>query len=173
MWRWAVTVALAGGTATALAADPLEIRVTGTISKHCALAAAGGDIDLGRVDRAGSTNFAFWVSCNAPFSYQIRSANGALVQSSGVRLVSNFDDRVAYRVRFTLPLEDGDLDRLDVVCTSEQLTAVAGGCGTGDSGTSIAVDRTATVTVSWPEPRSPLLAGAYGDSLTFTLGVKP
>ncbi len=173
MWRWAVAVALVGGTATVQAADPLEILVTGTIEKNCALATADADVDLGRVDRAGWVSFALEVSCNTPFTYEIRSANGALVQASGLRPIGGFEVRVPYRVRFTLPLEDGDLGGLDVVCGSEELGAAFRRCGAGDSGTSIAIRGRATVTLSWPDARSPLLAGVYTDRLIVTFGVKP
>ncbi len=173
MSRWTGMLALVLAAGTAEAGPPLEITLTGTIEKSCSIAAASGTVDVGALDGAGSKQFGLDVSCNAPFSYDIEAQEGALVPASPIVYVGTFEDRIPYTLRFQLPLADGLPTAIDVTCTGAELADPSASCGSGDSGTAVAIDEQATVTLAWGAPAHPRLAGTHAETLTFTLQVRP
>lgn len=173
MSRWTGMLALVLAAGTAEAGSPLRITLTGTIGKSCSIAAASGTVDLGALDAAGSKQFGLDVSCNAPFTFDIEAQEGALVPTSPIVFVGTFEDRIPYTLRFELPLEDGTPGEIDVTCTGAELADASAACGSGDSGTAVAIGETATVTLAWGAPAHPRLAGTHAETLTFTLQVRP
>ena len=173
MSRLLVALVMLAMIGSVRAGPVLEVALTGSVAKSCAVSGPPADIDLGALDGAGSRTFTLDVSCNAPFSWEISAQHGALVPASPVVFVGTFEDRIPYSLRFRLPLEDGTPGLIDVTCTGAELADPAASCGRGESGTAVAIGATATVTLAWGTPLHPRLAGAHAETLTFSLRVRP
>ncbi|MDX6749173.1 hypothetical protein SH611_05080 [Geminicoccaceae bacterium 1502E] len=172
-WPALVLLLVAGtGRAAAQGADQVTIELRGEIEKSCALSAATSQIDLGDLTKTGAgASVAVGVSCNAPFAYELSSANGGLRHQSPGDSPPGFTGLLPYEASLTLPLDDGS--RIDDRCTSTVIGPGGAGCAFSDSGTAIALDQSATLAIDWSAPALPLLAGSYADELTLSVAVLP
>jgi hypothetical protein len=175
------------------AAGSVALNLSATIDSSCSLerndtnvnANAGGvdqSAETVALDQAtGSITLNFNVNCNTPFKYSLTSTNGALVNNSGLSTNTTSDtimDQVDYKTTFTATLEDygsGD-DEIDQTCESESLVVATSECTSGeafaDSGTGVAIDKPASLTISIDnfsngliDGKTPLLSGTFQDTL--------
>jgi spore coat protein U-like protein len=173
--------------ADAPTSDSLSIAVTATIAPKCGIgpsgAAAGSVPDL---EQAQTLNFDFKLDCNSPFAIGVSSQHGALRLKSTQNLNAGTDSQgfsleKEYQVALSVQTDAGSLEGGS--CGSKALKDGTGSCsfygvspGSGlSSGQRTAIDRTGTITVSWPassgsDPRR--AAGEYQDTITIVVGVK-
>lgn len=165
--------------ATQAAAQSISITATGTVPGSCSIAVASpfGNADL---SAAGSVQATATVDCNTGFKLHATSSNGALVTATAVPANSVFVDRLGYGLTFSLTT-DGNTN-LSASCTSAHLGAGQSGCALSpgndaglSSGGRTAINRTASLGVSWAPPALParLVAGSYSDTITFSIGAVP
>ena len=176
LWSFGCAFVAAAGVlaaaAPASAQEEVTVTVTGEIEPSCGLSATELDVDLGTVTEETSADFSLTVDCNHPFTYELSSANGGLAHEGGIVFVGNFTELLPYSLAFALPVEDPP-GTLGATCASAALEAPSPPCGSGSSGSSIAIGQTASFTVSWSTADHILLAGLYADELTFTVSVQP
>ncbi|NJM35866.1 MAG: hypothetical protein HC850_15560 [Rhodomicrobium sp.] len=147
--------------------DRVQIELRGQIVPRCALLGIASTLDLGTLSPTASASqreLTFKISCNAPFSYGLSSAHGAMrhetAQAGGSGLLAEFP----YTADLTIATDDGGT--LHLPCGEGALTA---GCH-GDSGESTALDKDASLTVSWRAGQ--LLAGRYTGDIGLSLSVQ-
>jgi len=183
--RGAVLIALASifcvAASGARAGDTGALTIKGTVTPSCGITGPGGTVNLGNVSAAGSHQFTMTVNCNAPFAYAAVSANGALVSTGAPSVVTgSFNQSLPYTLTTDFTTDGADFGHSNV--PSSALTDAnaapclaatydAAGCATyfGDSGTTVAINKSATLTVRWSNPANPLLAGSYTDTITITV----
>ena len=168
-------------TAGASAADTGTLTIQGTITPSCGLTGPGGQVDLGDVSKAGQQQFSVSVNCNTPFAYSAVSAHQALVASNPAPVVAGtFDQSLPYTLTTDFQTDGADFGRNDI--PSSGLTDANAspclaasydrtGCSAyfADSGTGVAIDKQATLTVRWSNPANPLVAGTFTDTITLTV----
>jgi hypothetical protein len=149
--------------------DQARIELRGEIAPRCAFHGIGSTLDLGTVGQAASVSqraLAFQISCNTPFNYGLASASGAMrhetAQAGGSPLQAEFP----YTADLTIATDDGGA--LHLACGGGALTA---GCQ-GDSGESTALDKDASLTVSWTAGAGQLLAGRYTGDIELRLSAR-
>lgn len=166
-------------TAGTASDSSVALVLSGTVDVSCAIDTGdvGTVIDLGGISAASpavSGVLDFRISCNAPFGYTLESTNGGLSNSSGAP--GSGSDAILtvlpYEVEFEAALEDGDTLRIKQTCKSADiLDGATTPCAFANSGTSVAIDQAASLTVSVDESGSVLLGGEYTDSLKLTVGL--
>lgn len=168
---WSATLWAAAFLATVHAAeDEVTIEVTGEVGARCVLGEHEEAIDLGRLGEAASKEIALEVDCNAPFALAVTSAHGGLVHQGGVAFVGSFTESLPYTLELELALEDPE-GLLALACASAEMTEPTT-CA-GQSEDSIAIARTAALTLAWNPAPHVFLAGLYTDELTVTVSVLP
>lgn len=154
------------------------ITVQGTVTASCDILDAPATVALGNLAQSASKVVPFDFYCNAPFKYSLGSLNGALAHSGPPTVVAgSFNTQLAYNVAVSLPTDGGS--GINETCSSTAIKAVA--CHFADSGTDTAIGtgsgKPGNLTLSWTMPGigvgTPFLAGAYGDTLTLTIGTQP
>ena len=154
--------------------DTDTITITGNIVEKCELPAAPAASSLGDLGAKTSHVITFDVNCNAPFEYALASANGAL-EHVVYGATPGFAHRHEYEVAVSIPT---DGDTISDSCDSSEILATGATCAFTDSGSDVAIDQTATLTITWddgpalPGAATPLIAGDYADTLTITVSVR-
>ena len=183
------------------AEESVQMELKATIEESCALSRTGSDPDAGSFGistdstfsdstfsgeaitlsaQDGTVSVGFKVDCTSPFRYSLTSTNGALINTSG-QAVSNDSDviltRINYKTTFEVELEDGDKTSISQECLSEPLSHTPPACDASatpfdDSGTAVAIDKDASLTISIDGDFSdgllngvPILSGKYTDKL--------
>ena len=167
--KFALLLAVAIATAEAAHAQSqtLQVIAKGTIDPGCSVS-VGTPFPAANLASSGSTSAAALVNCNKGFSVSAKSTNGLLKSSSIAP--AGFTNSLAYSFAYSLPLDDSG--SLTINCTSAQLAA-GSGCSAGSSGKT-AINKTASLQVSWTTPASPKLAsGSYSDILTISVAAVP
>ncbi|MGH6816050.1 MAG: hypothetical protein ACREC6_10115 [Hyphomicrobiaceae bacterium] len=172
-WRLAATAVLVGvvAWASALADTEVTIALEGSITASCSLTGVTTNLDLGNLQNAGAKTTTFMVDCNAPFKYTLASQNGALKHSTILTAPGGFANSLVYSVQTTIPTDSGP--GINDTCASSAIKAGASTCFFTNSGSAVAIDKTASLKVSWSTSPSPLLAGSYQDQVTVTVSVQP
>jgi hypothetical protein len=185
--RWATTTgacALAAVAAGSLASEPIladdaggvmadrvQIELRGSIAPQCAFQDIAAGLDLGpfqHTGEAGQKRLDFRISCNAPFAYSLSSEQGAMRRESGAAGASGLLTELPYQVALNILTDDGG--SLMKTCASGELGAPGGGCQ-GQSGDKTAIDKDASLTVSWGPSAGPLAAGRYLSNLNVVLSI--
>jgi hypothetical protein len=179
--RWAGMPSLGGAAAltvcsalsmTAFAAGKVTVRLEGDIAPECAIAGGasvggvatvGVPLDVGDVSRPGRREYAFALSCNAPFTYRLEAEYGALTNTGGGSAQSGSIAAVPYDVSVHIPTDGSSIDDR---CTGESIRAGQVTCPFSTSGDSIALASQAQLTITWRPPGEMPLAGAYVERLT-------
>jgi len=162
----------------AMAQEEVTVEVTGEIAASCGLTAPAAPVDLGWLHEKTSHRFSIGIDCNHPFALALQSRHGGLRHEAGLTLASagggaGSGDFLPYTIDLTLPLEDGDTDRIAGTCASISIGEGGPGCTLPDSGTAIALGQTAELELRWQQGGTPLAGGRFVDTLTFTLSVRP
>lgn len=168
----AVSIAgsLLGNVSPTRAEDQVQLELIGTREPRCGISDLQGRLDLGRLDRAGTSTITFTVDCNTPFSYALTSRHGSLVPLSAPGVAS--EAAVAYQVATHIQTSGGPL--LSDACPSISLLEETQSCNLSNSGNAIALNAPASITVSWQAPGARILpAGLYEDYLTLVLSPQP
>lgn len=159
-------------SASAFAASTVGIRLDGEIAPRCGFTGGGAPlvtVDVGDIARSGHQDHLFKLSCNAPFTYRIEARHGALTHDSASSGAPGYTASVPYEIAMHIPT---DGNAIDDRCPGASLRTGAVPCAFGDSGTAIADDVEARLTVAWDAPAARLIGGGYADRLTLTLKVK-
>lgn len=162
----------------AWAADEVQITIQGEIEPSCGLSGGGGAMQLGDISVAGEKALAFTVNCNAPFTYALVSAHGGLASASGAPVIGGaFQTLMPYAVSARFETDQGMFG--DTALQSGDLTAAAAApcladtfsasCPFATSGAGIAINRGGELRLKWSAATTPLLAGAYADTITLTV----
>ena len=149
------------------AAD-LKLNVSYDNPQACSVAFEAETLALGALATAAATAVGFQVSCNAPFTYKLKSENGALL--NGVSIASGSDAievLVPYKIDVSIPLQD-PVGKIEDACLSEALAS----CNLSNSASSIAAATPATLTIT-PPPSGVLAAGEDRDKLTISIEPQP
>ena len=177
----AMACILCAATSGARAGDTGALTIKGTVTPSCGITGPGGTVNLGDVSAAGSQQFTMTVNCNAPFAYAAVSTNGALVSTSTPSVVAgSFDHSLPYTLTTDFTTDGADFGHSNVPssaltdanaapCLAVTYDAVGCAAYFADSGTTIAINKSATLTVRWSNPANPLLAGSYTDTITITV----
>lgn len=162
------------------AADTGTLTLQGTITASCALTGPGGGIDLGDVSTAGSKDIVVQVNCNAPFAYAVVSANHALTTSGQTIVGGTFDQSLPYTLATSFQTSGSSFGD-SAIASANMTDAAAAPCQAGsfdaincpyaNSGTTIATNKNATLTVSWGAAAHPLVSGTFTDTITLTVRV--
>lgn len=167
---------------SATIASSCSMDRTGTIGSGAGTTASPEQVTLAE---SGAITLDFNLNCNSPFKYTLTSTNGALVYQGTSNVSANSDTiltQAAYQTTFSTALEDGDTTSINQTCSSSGLTGTTPKCNGGEfatSGTSVAIDESASLTVSlvgYSAPLlngQPLLAGTYTDTLTLEVKIPP
>lgn len=167
VWAGACAFLLSGHPATA--SDQVQIALIGEIETTCSLSGSLAAVDLGDVTATSRRDFTLGVSCNTPFQYTLVSANGGLRHAGNISRIGLFTDLLPYRVDVSVPTDAGGAA---FACDSASMTEGAGRCPPADSGSGIALDQTAALSLSWQPPQVPMLAGRFEDALTISFSAK-
>lgn len=175
------TAALGSGyTATdAPLGSPTELRIDlkGRVTARCELVTPPAPIGRLPLDRAGESQAAFAIDCNAPFILRVRSGEGGF---ASVDPTPGIETLMPYQVSVAVGTDAGrqDLGWCDAAALTN--TAAAGcvfspaaasrGWSSGDA---TAIDQTGALRLRWEEKTSgaPLL-GAYRDTIIIELEVR-
>ena len=151
--------------------DRVQIELRGSITPRCAFQNIASSLDLGVIpdsDASGEKRLDFQISCNAPFAYGLSSEGGAMGRDDGAEGAGGFLTQFPYRAALTILMDDGT--SLTTTCQSQELGALPGLCQ-WQSGERTAIDRAASLTVSWGPIEGRLAAGRYSGSLQISLGI--
>ena len=148
------------------AEDAVSVSVQGSISPSCSISAPQPQLTIADLSHPGSAKLPLAMSCNAPFKYRMQSANGALRPDGVVAPVKNFLSAVPYQTRLMVTTLSGP--SLDM-CSSGNMTASSPLCGTRRFYEMIPQNAQGSLEISWDLDGSPLLAGAYHDTITITI----
>lgn len=160
-------------TASAASAGPLDqvhIALIGQIEQKCGLTGSVANVQLGDVTTHTHRDLALGLSCNTPFQYTVQSANGGLRHAGPISRIGPFIDFLPYRVSVVVPTDRGNAV---FTCDSDSMTPGARRCDPADSGEGIAVSKSASLSLSWQPPQTPMVAGRFEDALTISVSVKP
>ena len=151
--------------------DKVQITLRGRIAPRCDLAGVPSTLDLGNLPKTGAQGekqLKFQLTCNTPFTYQLSSDNGAMRHES-LSASSGFAADFPYNAALNILTDGGATLTLD--CASAQLGEPVGACaGTSDDQT--AIEKQATLTVSWGPLEERLVAGRYSDDLHIAFSVE-
>ena len=162
----------------AMAQEEVTVEVTGEIAASCGLVSPTAPVDLGWLHEKTSHRFSIGIDCNHPFALALQSRHGGLRHEGGLALASvatngGSGEFLPYAIDISLPLEDGDTDRIAQTCASDSIREGGPGCAIPDSGTAIALGQTLDLELRWQQGGTPLAGGRFVDTLTFTLSVRP
>ena len=166
---------------SALAGDTGTLTITGTIAPSCGLTGPGAAVDLGNIGAAGSHQFDVTVNCNTPFAYALVSTNHALTAASPPSVIDGtFDATLPYTLTTSFATDGASFGNSDIA--SADLTDTnaapclapsydASGCAAhfADSGATVAIDKTGTLTVTWGAAAHPLVSGTFTDTIVLTV----
>lgn len=165
---WSMAMVL--GSAASIAHDQVQIALVGEIEKMCALSGRTANIDLGNVMTQSRRDLTLRVSCNTPFVYSLSSANGGLRHAGQTSRIGTFVDVLPYRVQVSVPTDAGTAA---FSCDSIDMQPGTMRCSPADSGGGISLGQSVALSLTWQQPKSPLLAGRFEDSLTIRFSAKP
>ncbi len=181
-------VALAAAALTVSIAAPVcfagrahaQVTITaqGEVPQSCTVTAPGAFVLGDLADNASARTQSLNVSCNAPWTYSLVSANGGLVANAPPNQVAGvFTTTLPYQVTTLFSTDGGAFG--DAALASGNLTAAnAAGCVANavvacpfaSSGADVSISQTAgSLAVSWSTPAQPLVAATYSDTLTLTV----
>ncbi len=165
-----IAASLLGDVSPTRAEDQVQLELIGTREPRCGIADLEGHLDLGRLDRAGTSTITFTVDCNTPFGYALTSRHGSLVPLSAPS--GDAEAAVAYQVATHIQTSGGL--PLSDACPSASLLEETQSCTLSNSGNAIALSEPASITVSWQASGTRVLpAGLYEDYLTLVLSPQP
>ncbi len=147
----------------------LTVGISGRIDQHCSISQMPGKVaDL---KQGVSRQINFNIDCNTPFKYNLASKHGGLKLQGNPRAkaVDGFRDFSEYSVIVKIPLEQGDKREIIDYCSSKELLLNSGECHFSNSGSSIAIDKQATLSLT-PNTH-PLIAGTYVDALILEISI--
>ena len=163
----------AAGAACALATaagaednNQVDVHLKGSVRATCNVAgnrSVATPVSVGNVNESGSTFVEYPINCNAPFKYKIISDNGGLRRSWAIG--GNKPMRL-YDVNVNIPTDSGVA--INDTCSSDDIERGNYACDLSDSGSDVALDQTARITVSWGGGDD-VPGGTYSDRLTFTV----
>lgn len=111
----------------------------------------------------------FVVNCNTPFNYSLTSKFGGLkyLNNSGASVAGSSYSTIAnYSISVDIPLEQGNKSKILDHCTSQSIQIEQVDCQFANSGTSIAINKTAKIYIKPDQSEyHNLLAGTYEDTL--------
>ena len=175
----AITVSIAASVCGAGQAQAqVTITAQGEVPQSCTVTAPGALILGDLADDASARTQVLNVSCNAPWTYSLVSANGGLVANAPPNQVAGvFTTTLTYQVTTLFSTDGGAFG--DAALASRNLTAAnAAGCVANSvvacpfasSGADASISQTAgSLAVSWSTPAQPLVAATYSDTLTLTV----
>lgn len=156
--------------------NKVDITLKGWVTAKCTV--NGGNsvttpVSIGNVNAAGEKSFTYPVNCNAPFRYTLSSTNGGLQRTQPL---NGAQPTRVYNVNVNIPTDSGTGAgsgiTINDTCASNTIRGNVITCpNVHDSGNDIALDKTATLKVTW-SPDTALPSGTYADKLTFTVGLK-
>ena len=152
----------------------LALNVTGTVAQRCEL--SGGSNPSPSLQLGTTSTIEFKVDCNTPFIYSLRSKNGGLEFAGAPNdpsSSSDFNRLLNYDTKLSVPLEQGDINKIEDRCSSAELKLESAACEFGHSGSSIAIAKTAKLEIT-PQisARKIPLAGHYSDVITIEVSAK-
>jgi hypothetical protein len=172
----------------AAVSDSVSFDLSASIANHCSLTRVGTNTSPESVILAnGSVSLNFTLNCNSPFKYSLSSGNGFLKYTGMNPTISGNSDIILkeapYKTTFKATLEDGDIAEINQICESAYLKASPARCNSSNdfatSGTSVAINKSASLTISLDNYNppllggQPLLAGTYQDTLTLRVALNP
>lgn len=151
----------------------LSLDIQGVVEQRCSVS---GLVDSTIAIQLVKTNtIEFVINCNSPFRYSVISANGGL-KYQGSESTNNtaglFPRLIPYSTSITIPLEQGNKSQISDHCDSHALQQNNSGCEFSDSGSSIAINKKASLSIK-PElsASNVFLAGSYSDTLVIEMTV--
>ena len=166
---------------SAMAGDTGTLTITGTITPSCGLTGPGGTVDLGNIGTAGSHQFDVTVNCNTPFAYALVSSNHALAAASPPSVVNGtFDATLPYTLTTSFATDGASFGNSNIPssaltdsnaapCLAASYDAAGCAAHFADSGTTVAIDKTGSLTVTWGAAAHPLVSGTFTDTITLTV----
>lgn len=151
--------------------DEVSLELIGAIEPRCAITRLPGEVTLGDLTSPGGKDVFLTVDCNEHFGYQLASANGALTHLSSAISTDQFSTQLPYHIYVEIPTTGHTIR--DSFNSAELVPGSIDSAAFSDSEGGVAFARTATLRLAWTAPEQPLLAGAYQDTLTLTLGARP
>ena len=156
---------------SALAARQVSIRLEGEIVPECAITGTGDSatsLNLGDLSKAGSRDYRFLLSCNAPFGYRLEAQYGALTNNAAVTQRGSLAT-LPYEIAIHIPTDGKPIDDR---CTGASLWAGGMRCPFSHSNGAIALNAEGRLTVAWPAATIQTEAGSYTDQLTLSVGIR-
>lgn len=147
------------------AAEDVSIELSGDIEARCRFTSFLSSAELGEVLQTGTQQIPFQIDCNTPFSFEVRSREGAL-KGQAAMTAPGFANIIPYTLELKIPTDEG---LIASQCASSTLAASTPSCGRGTSGSAIAIEQTGSLTISWSIADVPV-AGSYADIVTVTVG---
>jgi hypothetical protein len=156
---------------SASAARQVSIRLEGEIVPECAIAGTSGSaatLDLDDLSRAGSKDYRFLLSCNAPFGYRLEAQYGALTYKAAL-VPEGSPSALPYEIAIHIPTDGKPIDDR---CTADSLRAGRVRCPFSHSSDAIALNAESRLTVAWSAATIQSAAGNYADQLTLSVSIR-
>jgi hypothetical protein len=154
-------------SASAFAASSVQVRLSGDIRPECAIGSPAGSaltVHAAEMDRPGSIEFPFLLTCNAPFSYRLEAQHGALVNNGAGAAPNGFATALPYDVTVHIPTDGVSIEDH---CSSETIQVGQVTCPFSSSGSNIALGSAAQLTFTWRSQVARPLSGDYIDRIIF------
>lgn len=151
--------------------DEVSLELIGAIESRCSITRLDGEVALGDISKPGEQEVHLAVDCNEHFGYHLASANGALTHLSTSLKPDRFLTQQPYTIDIEIPTTGHTIQ--DTFYSTDLGPDSVASASFSDSGGGLAFSQTATLRLAWTAPPTPLLAGAYQDTLTLTLGARP
>lgn len=171
--NWVLLLVGSLSLASVIAAEQstLTLGVSGTVSQLCSVSGLPSSAITLDVGKTKAIQFA--VNCNTPFKYSVVSAFGGLKhENSGQANKNAFKVLIPYLLSLHIPLEQGNKSVIEDSCSSQALKGPAPSCAFSDSGSSIAMNKMATLAITASKlSHDAYLAGNYSDLLVIEMAV--
>jgi hypothetical protein len=163
--------AICAQSADGAMSDRVRIELRGQVVPQCSFHELATALDLTLADggAAAQRQLTFRVSCNAPFTYSLSSARGGMRHEAASESAADPLTQFPYSAALTIPTDDGGT--MSVSCSSDDLGKPSGACA-GRSGDRTAIEKDASLTVSWGAVGRRLAAGRYTDDLRIVFGIE-
>jgi hypothetical protein len=142
-----------------------DLQVQGRITERCSMGSIA-NVNFGNLARRGLRAAAnVQLSCNVPFTMNIRSANGGLAHESFPSGQGGYEGTVPYSLAIQFPVRLPESSNVSRTFSSRELQ----GGGTLSTNGGIATDGMEIAIDLANPPEGGLLAGKYGETITITM----
>ncbi len=146
--------------------DSFTLDVHVAVAPSCSIRSATPSLDLGELSRPGSAMVSLGFSCNSHFQFVLSSRHGGLKHHTRTAVPPPFVSLVPYAVSYAIGTSRG---LLSGACSSASMAQGALICKGASSPDAAAINQTVTLSLSWGLSGQYPVAGAYSDTLSFSV----